>query len=346
MKTILVTGGAGFIGSNFVNYLYKKYSNYRIIVLDALTYAGNVENLPIDINRIDNNENRIIFWYGNVVNAELVDTLVSESNIVIHFAAESHVTRSIYDNFLFFQTDVIGTQTVANSVLKYKKNIERFIHISTSEVYGTAQKPLMDEEHPLNPMSPYAAAKAGADRLVFSYWSTYDISAIIIRPFNNYGHYQHLEKAIPRFITSCILNEPIRVHGDGSASRDYIYVEDVCNAIDIIMHAKIEKVKGQVFNLATGTDRSIISIARDIIKLMGKDDSLLTFIGDRPGQVIRHTGDTTKIKNAFDWQPKVSWYDGLQKTIDWYKENRKFWEKQLWMRSVPIITKDGKRELH
>ena len=346
MKTILVTGGAGFIGSNFVNYLYKKYSDYRIIVLDALTYAGNVENLPIDINRIDNNENRVIFWYGNVVNAELVDTLVSESNIVVHFAAESHVTRSIYDNFLFFQTDVIGTQTVSNSVLKYKKNIERFIHISTSEVYGTAQKPLMDEEHPLNPMSPYAAAKAGADRLVFSYWSTYDIPAIIIRPFNNYGPYQHLEKAIPRFITSCILNEPIRVHGDGSALRDYIYVEDVCKAIDIIMHEKIEKVKGQIFNLATGIDRTIVSIARDIIKLMGKDDSLLTFIGDRPGQVMRHTGDTAKIKNTFGWQPKVSWYEGLQKTIDWYKENRKFWEKQLWMRSVPIITKDGKRELH
>jgi dTDP-glucose 4,6-dehydratase len=346
MKTILVTGGAGFIGSNFINYIYKKYSNYRIIVLDALTYAGNVENLPIDINKIENNDNRIIFWYGNVVNAELVDTLVSESNIVIHFAAESHVTRSIYDNFLFFQTDVIGTQTVTNSVLKYKKNIERFIHISTSEVYGTAQKPLMNEEHPLNPMSPYAAAKAGADRLVFSYWSTYDIPAIIIRPFNNYGPYQHLEKAIPRFITSCILNESITVHGDGSASRDYIFVEDVCKAIDIIMHAKIEKVKGQVFNLATGIDRSIISIARDIIKLMGKDDSLLTFIGDRPGQVIRHTGDIAKMKNTFGWQPNVLWDDGLQKTIDWYKENRKFWEKQLWMRSVPIITKDGKRELH
>lgn len=346
MKTILVTGGAGFIGSNFINYIYKKYSNYRIIVLDALTYAGNVENLPIDINKIENNDNRIIFWYGNVVNAELVDTLVSESNIVIHFAAESHVTRSIYDNFLFFQTDVIGTQTVTNSVLKYKKNIERFIHISTSEVYGTAQKPLMNEEHPLNPMSPYAAAKAGADRLVFSYWSTYDIPAIIIRPFNNYGPYQHLEKAIPRFITSCILNESITVHGDGSASRDYIFVEDVCKAIDIIMHAKIEKVKGQVFNLATGIDRSIISIARDIIKLMGKDDSLLTFIGDRPGQVIRHTGDIAKMKNTFGWQPNVLWDEGLQKTIDWYKENRKFWEKQLWMRSVPIITKDGKRELH
>jgi dTDP-glucose 4,6-dehydratase len=346
MKTILVTGGAGFIGSNFINYIYKKYSNYRIIVLDALTYAGNVENLPIDINKIENNDNRIIFWHGNVVNAELVDTLVSESNIVIHFAAESHVTRSIYDNFLFFQTDVIGTQTVTNSVLKYKKNIERFIHISTSEVYGTAQKPLMNEEHPLNPMSPYAAAKAGADRLVFSYWSTYDIPAIIIRPFNNYGPYQHLEKAIPRFITSCILNESITVHGDGSASRDYIFVEDVCKAIDIIMHAKIEKVKGQVFNLATGIDRSIISIARDIIKLMGKDDSLLTFIGDRPGQVIRHTGDIAKMKNTFGWQPNVLWDEGLQKTIDWYKENRKFWEKQLWMRSVPIITKDGKRELH
>lgn len=343
-KTILVTGGAGFIGSNFVRYLYHKYPDYKIIIIDALTYAGDVENFPVDINK--NNEERISFWYGNVRNAELVDTLVSQSDTVVHFAAETHVTRSIYDNFLFFETDVMGTQTIVNAILKRRDNIERFIHISTSEVYGTACKETMDEEHPLIPMSPYAAAKAGADRLVYSYWATYEVPVVILRPFNNYGPYQHLEKAVPRFITSCLLDEPLRVHGDGSAARDYIFVEDVCKAIDIIMHADIDKVMGEIFNIASGVHRSILSIAKDIVRMMGKSESVITFVGDRPGQVFRHTGDITKIRNTFGWDAKVTWEEGLKATIQWYKENRKWWEKQLWMRAVPIITKTGKKELH
>jgi dTDP-glucose 4,6-dehydratase len=343
-KTVLVTGGAGFIGSNFVRYIYNKYPDYRIIIIDALTYAGDIENFPIDINK--NNEERISFWYGNVRNAELVDTLVSQSDMVVHFAAETHVTRSIYDNFLFFETDVMGTQTVANAILKRRDNIERFIHISTSEVYGTASKEVMDEEHPLIPMSPYAAAKAGADRLVYSYWTTYEVPVVIVRPFNNYGPYQHLEKAIPRFITSCILDEPLRIHGDGTAARDYIFVEDVCKAIDVIMHANIDKVKGEIFNIASGVHRSILSIAQDVVRMMGKDELVITFVGERPGQVFRHTGDIKKIRGAFQWNPQVTWEEGLKMTIQWYKENRKWWEKQLWMRAVPIITKSGKRELH
>lgn len=343
-KTILVTGGAGFIGSNFVRHIYKKYPDYKIIVLDALTYAGSIENLPININ--ENIDERLAFWYGNVKNGELVDTLVSQSDVVVHFAAETHVTRSIYDNFLFFETDVLGTQTIANAVLKYKDRIERFIHISTSEVYGTARKEFMDEEHPLMPMSPYASAKAGADRLVYSYWATYEMPAIIIRPFNNYGPYQHLEKAVPRFITSCILNEPIRVHGDGSAARDYVFIEDVCMAIDMIMHADIKKVSGEVFNVASGVHRSMLSIAQDVARLMGKDESIITFVGERPGQVFRHTGDITKIKKMLGWNPAVALENGLKKTIQWYKENRRWWERQLWMRAVPIITKSGKKELH
>lgn len=343
-KTILVTGGAGFIGSNFVRYIYQKYPDYKIIILDALTYAGDIENFPIDINK--NNEDRISFWYGNVRNAELVDTLVSQSDMVVHFAAETHVTRSIYDNFLFFETDVMGTQTVANAILKRRENIERFIHISTSEVYGTACKEVMDEEHPLIPMSPYAAAKAGADRLVYSYWATYEVPVVIVRPFNNYGPYQHLEKAVPRFITSCILDEPLRIHGDGTAARDYIFVEDVCRAISTIMHADINKVKGEIFNVASGVHRSIFSIAQEIVRMMGKNESVITFVGERPGQVFRHTGDITKMRNTFQWNPQVTWEEGLKMTIRWYKENRKWWEKQLWMRAVPIITKSGKRELH
>src|SRR5208282_3405926 len=198
-----------------------------------------------------------------------------------------HVTRSIFDNYSFFLTDVLGTQVVANAVLHHRNTVERFIHISTSEVYGTAETERMDERHPLMPMSPYASAKAGADRLVYSYWATYELPAVIIRPFNNYGPYQHLEKAVPRFVTSCLLNEPIKVHGDGSASRDYIFVQDVCRAVDMVMHAEPEKVKGQVFNAATAVHRSILSIARDVVRMMGKSETLITFVGDRPGQVFR-----------------------------------------------------------
>ncbi len=343
-KTILVTGGAGFIGSNFTRYLYHKYPHYKIIVLDALTYAGNVENLPVNIN--DHKGERVVFWYGNVRNGELVDTLVSQSDLVVHFAAETHVTRSIYDNYIFFETDVLGTQSVANAVLKNKDRVERFIHISTSEVYGTATKDKMDEDHPLLPMSPYASAKAGADRLVYSYWATYDAPVAIIRPFNNYGPYQHLEKAIPRFITSCILDEALRVHGDGSPSRDFIFVEDLCRAIDTIIHADLKKVKGEVFNVASGVHRSILSIAQDVVKLMGKDDSVIEFVGDRPGQVFRHTGDIRKIQESLKWKPEIPWEEGLSRTIKWYRENKNWWEKQLWMRTIPITTKSGKRELH
>jgi len=343
-KTVLITGGAGFIGSNFARYLYTRYPDYRMIVLDALTYAGSVENLPVNIN--EHNGERLSFWYGNVKNGELVDTLVSQSDIVVHFAAETHVTRSIYDNYIFFETDVLGTQTIANAVLKYKDTVERFIHISTSEVYGTAVREAMDEDHPLMPMSPYASAKTGADRLVYSYWATYEQPVTIIRPFNNYGPYQHLEKAIPRFITSCILNEPIRVHGDGGAARDFVFVEDLCRAIDSIVHADLDVVKGEVFNVASGMHRSILSIAQDIVRMMGKDESIIQFVGDRPGQVFRHTGDIRKIQRVLGWQPNVTWTEGLEKTIAWYKDNRTWWEKQLWMRSVPIITKSGKKELH
>lgn len=342
-KTILVTGGAGFIGSNFVRHMVKKYPGYKYIVIDALTYAGDIKNLPLDPNA---NHDNFSFWYGNVRNGELMDTLVSQSSVVVHFAAETHVTRSIYDNYIFFETDVIGTQTVANAILKYKDNIERFIHISTSEVYGTAESELMDENHPMMPMSPYAAAKAGADRLVYSYWATYDLPAVIVRPFNNYGPYQHLEKAVPRFITSCLLKEPLNVHGDGSAARDFVFVEDVCNAVDSIIHADINKVAGQVFNVATGHHRSILDIAKDVIRLMDSDEKLIRYIGERPGQVFRHTGDNAKIRDIIGWEPETSWEPGLQRTINWYLQNRSWWEAQLWMRSVPIITKNGKKELH
>ncbi|MCI0411074.1 MAG: GDP-mannose 4,6-dehydratase, partial [Acidobacteria bacterium] len=190
MRTVLITGGAGFMGADVVGYLYRKYPDYRILVLDLLTYAGNLSSIPEAIKQ----DHRFSFWYGSIKNSQLVDELVSHSNVVVHMAAESHVARSIFDNAICYDTNVMGTQVVANSVLKHRKTVERLVHISTSEVYGTALSAPMNEEHPLNALTPYASAKAGADRLVFSYWATYDIPAVIIRPFNNYGPHQHLEK--------------------------------------------------------------------------------------------------------------------------------------------------------
>ncbi len=342
MKTILVTGGAGFIGSNFVRHLYEKYREYRLLVLDALTYAGNVQNCPDGAM----GSPRYEFWYGDVRNGELMDTLVAQADIVVHMAAESHVTRSIYDNRLFFETDVIGTQTVANAVVKHRDRIERFIHISTSEVYGSALEEKMGEEHSLNPMSPYASAKCGADRLVYSYWVTYKIPSVIVRPFNNYGPYQHLEKAIPRFITSCILNEPLTVHGDGSAKRDWIFVEEHCEALDRLLHINIDKICGQVVNIGTGEDKSILEVAEAVLKAMQPADSQIQFIGDRPGQVFRHTCDASKIKSLCDWTPRLSFEAGLERTISWYRDNEEWWRPQMWMRHIPIITASGKKEMH
>ena len=248
-ETILVTGGAGFIGSNFVHHVMQHMPEARVIVLDALTYAGSIENLPEASLREE--DERVLFRYGNVMNADLVDALIAESTYVVHFAAETHVTRSIYDNKQFFETDVLGTQVIANAVLRHRNTIKRFVHISTSEVYGTAVTPLMDEDHPLNPMSPYASAKCGADRLVYSYWQTYDLPITIIRPFNNFGPRQHLEKAVPRFITSAILGEPLTVHGDGSAARDFVFVEDVCRAVLAVLNAPSEKVSRRFPNFRT-----------------------------------------------------------------------------------------------
>ncbi|MEC9019418.1 MAG: GDP-mannose 4,6-dehydratase, partial [Nitrospinota bacterium] len=242
-KKLLVTGGAGFIGSNFINYIHRCYPNYKILLLDALTYAGNLDNISSSLKSNQHFE----FFHGNITHPDIVSKLVAEADIVVHFAAESHVTRSIYDNAIFFETDVIGTQVVANAAVN--SSIELFIHISSSEVYGTALSDPMDEDHPLNPMSPYAAAKAGADRLIYSYIKTYDLPAVIVRPFNNYGPYQHLEKAIPNFIVSALQDKSLNIHGNGKSSRDWIYVEDTCKALDKILHAEKRQVIGEVINL-------------------------------------------------------------------------------------------------
>lgn len=346
MRTILVTGGAGFIGSSLVHYLFKKYPDDRIVVLDALTYAGSTDTLPGGASWEENKNPRVQFWYGNVCNSAIVDTLVQDADIVIHLAAETHVTRSIYDSLLFFQTDVIGTQTMANAVLKAANRVKRFIHVSSSEVYGTARRETMDEHHPLDPMSPYASAKCGADRLVYSYWATYQIPAVIVRPFNNYGPRQHLEKVVPRFITSALLGETLTVHGSGASARDFIHVDDTCRGIDMLMSAPAELVVGEVFNLASGQHRSIDSVAHDIVDQMNYGRDRIKLIGERPGQVERHTGNWSKINKVLNWKPEVPWKAGLAQTIQWYRENEAFWSKQLFMRRIPIVTASGQREFH
>lgn len=343
-KTFLITGGAGFIGSNFVHYLYHTYPDSKIIVLDLLTYAGSVDNFPT---RPKDKDDQFDFVYGDVCNNTLVDNLVAQADIIVHFAAQTHVTRSIFDNHEFFQTDVMGTQSVANAVLRHIDTVEKFIHISTSEVYGTAESEFMHEDdHPIKPASPYAAAKAGADRLVFSYYNTYDLPAVIIRPFNNYGPRQHLEKVIPRFITSCLLGEHLYVHGTGAATRDWIFVEDTCRGIDSVLRSDMDRLKGEVFNLGTAKSISIQQIAYTICELTGIDQCMIKLSPDRPGQVDRHTADIAKIKQATGWEPSVKFEEGLLKTIAWFKENESFWEKQIWLREVPIILKDGQKIIH
>ncbi len=328
MKTVLVTGGAGFIGSNFLRHLHSRYPEYRILLLDALTYAGNLENIPDSLKGNGHFE----FFQGNITQSELVQNLVKRSDVVIHFAAESHVTKSIYDNSIFFETDVIGTHVIADAIVRHP--VERFIHISTSEVYGTALSEPMDENHPLNPMSPYAAAKAGADRLVYAYRQTYDIPAIIIRPFNNYGPCQHLEKAVPNFIVSALLDQPLTVHGMGEASRDWMFVDDTCRALDAVMHADLDTVAGQTINLGTGADTTVLEIAQKVLELTGKPADRIEFTSDRPGQVNRHISSTAKACALLDWKYNVNLEEGLARTVDFYRSNRSWWERFLWMKDA------------
>lgn len=341
-KTVLLTGAAGFIGSNFLNYMFSKYPTYKFLVLDALTYAGNLENIPQNIKESP----RFEFWYGSVTNQSLVDQLMVRANLVVHFAAESHVTRSLFDNKTFIDTDVMGTQVLMDALVKHK-SIERFIHISTSEVYGTAETEPMTEDHPLNPRSPYAAAKVGADRLVYAYCCAYDIPALIIRPFNNFGPNQHIEKVIPRFITNLLKKQPITVHGNGSAKRDWVYVKDVCKALDIALHLEdFESIKHQVINVGSGKAISVLDIAYMLLDHFNLPESYLTYVGDRPGQVDCHIAYTEKAEKLLGWKVENSLADALPEVIEWYKNNQAWWNNYELMRHIPIVTKNNIIEMH
>ena len=340
-KTILVTGAAGFIGSNFLKYMFDKYPAYQFIVIDALTYAGSLDKIPDYIQK----SSRFEFIHNTINDAKVVDAAMAKSNLVVHFAAETHVTRSIYDDELFFYTDVLGTRVLMNAVKKYTQNIERFVHISTSEVYGTAEYEPMDENHPLNARSPYAAAKVGADRLVYSYCCTYNVPAVILRPFNNYGPGQHLEKLIPRFITAAIKKEPITIHGTGQQSRDWVYTIDVARAIDSVLHLEnFDAIKHQVINIGSGKTISVLEIAQIILDYFKLPASYLQFTSDRPGQVACHISSTEKAKTLLNWSANASLEEGLKETIAWYLENKSIWEKMESDVRLPITTANGQIE--
>jgi dTDP-glucose 4,6-dehydratase len=321
-KRILVTGGAGFISSSFVRHLLAA-TPHDVVSLDALTYAGNVDNLSDVMGH-----ERLSFVHGDIRNRELVGEIVREVDVIINAAAESHVEKSIVEGAReFVTTNVEGTQILLDAIREHP--VERLVLISSSEVYGTAECAPMDEDHPLNPRSPYAATKAGADRLAYSYYVTYGLPIVVVRPFNNYGPYQHPEKVVPRFITQALADLPLTVHGDGHASRDWLYVEDHAAAIDAVLAADIDDVAGEVLNIATGVDISVSRIADIVLEQLGKPTSLKVHLPERPGQVDRHIGSTDKAERLLGWRAATSFEDGLARTIAWYEQNRPWWEAAL-----------------
>jgi dTDP-glucose 4,6-dehydratase len=321
-KRVLVTGGAGFISSNFVRYLLRK-TPYEVVSLDALTYAGNLDNLADVLDH-----ERLSFVHGDIRDPALVRDLVADVDVIVNAAAESHVEKSIERGASeFVTTNVEGTQILLDAIRE--RPVERFILVSSSEVYGTALHAPMDEEHPLNPRSPYAATKAGADRLAYSYWVTYGLPILIARPFNNYGPYQHPEKVVPRFITQALLDQPLTVHGDGHATRDWVFVDDTAAAIETLVAAPLEGLEGEVFNIATGIDISVSDIADVVLDALDKPRSLKVHVGERPGQVHRHIGSTEKAEKLLGWEARTSFAAGLERTISWYDQNRLWWKAAL-----------------
>jgi dTDP-glucose 4,6-dehydratase len=317
-KRVLVTGGAGFISSNFIRHLLAA-TPYEVVSLDALTYAGNVENLA-DVMAHE----RLSFVHGNIRDVELVREVVAGVDVIVNAAAESHVEKSIADGASeFVTTNVEGTQVLLDAIRGAP--VERFILISSSEVYGTAEYEPMDERHPLNPRSPYAGTKAGADRLAYSYFATYGLPIVIVRPFNNYGPRQHPEKVIPRFVTQALEDEPLTVHGDGHASRDWLHVDDDAEAIEAIIAAPLDAVAGEVLNVATGIDIAVAEIADAVLSLLGKPRSLKEHVPERPGQVDRHIGSTEKIERLTGWRARIPFEDGLARTVAWYRANEAWW---------------------
>lgn len=315
---ILVTGGAGFIGSNFVHYILKKYPDYEVVNLDALTYAGNLENLK----EAENNPN-YKFVKGDICDKELVNDLVKDVDAIVHFAAESHVDRSIMDPESFIKTNVLGTHNLLEATRN--NGNKRFHHISTDEVFGHLESddPAFNENTPYHPRSPYSASKAASDHLVNAYFNTYGLPVTISNCSNNYGPFQFPEKLFPLFITNLIEDKKVPVYGDGMNVRDWLFVEDHCEAIDLIL--KKGKI-GETYCVGGNAEKPNIEITKKIIELMGKDESSIEYVKDRPGHDRRYAIDFSKIKNELGWEPKTSFEDGIKGTIEWYKNNKSWWK--------------------
>lgn len=316
IKTILVTGGAGFIGSNFIRYMLGRYPAYRIINLDKLTYAGNLDNLK----GIENKPN-YEFVKGDICDEELADRLAWRSQAIINFAASTHVDRSIHDASDFVRTNVTGTQILLEAARRNK--ISLFIQISTDEIYGSIEEGSFTEGSPLAPNSPYAASKAAADLLTRAYWVTYELPVIITRSSNNFGPYQYPEKVIPLFVTNALDDRPLPLYGDGMNVRDWLFVEDNCQAIDMVLH---HGRTGQVYNIAGGHEIPNIELTKVILRQLKKAETLIKPVPDRPGHDRRYSINCDKIKKDMGWSPKWNFEEALKETIDWYKDNRAWWE--------------------
>jgi len=310
----LVTGGAGFIGSNFVRAARRK--GHDVSVLDKLTYAGNLENLR---DLLDGE--RIAFAQGDVCDPVAVGQALHGCDAIVHFAAETHVDRSVVEAGTFIRTDVLGTHVVLEAARR--EGVDRFMHISTDELYGESGPRPSREDSPLNPKSPYAASKAGADRLAYAYYETYGLPVVITRCVNNYGPYQHPEKAIPMFAISAIAGVPIPVYGSGRNRREWIHVDDHCAALLALL--KKRGIEGETFNVGTGERRSTLQVARGVVDALGVPRNRIGRVEDRPGHVISHAVDSGKLRRAVGWKPAHGFDQGAEETARWYSENSRWW---------------------
>jgi dTDP-glucose 4,6-dehydratase len=315
MVKVLVTGGAGFIGSNFVRHALAAHPDWHITTLDKLTYAGRLENLK---SVIDNP--RHTFVHADVADPAKAGPLVTESEIVVHFAAETHVDRSLMSAGEFITTDVYGTFVLLDAA-RQAPDLRRFVQISTDEVYGSVPEGSSRETDELRPRNPYSASKAGADRLAYSYWATYGVPVIITRASNNYGPNHFPEKVIPLFITNAIDDVPVPLYGDGLQERDWLHVSDHCTALDLLIH---QGESGEVYNVGGGNHVRNVDLTRDILRLVGKPESLIRHVADRQGHDRRYSLDTTKLQ-GLGWRPRVSFEDGLRDTVAWFQQNEWWW---------------------
>ncbi|KYD19083.1 dTDP-glucose 4,6-dehydratase [Saccharococcus caldoxylosilyticus] len=316
---LLVTGGAGFIGSNFVRYMLEKYPNYKVVNYDLLTYAGNLENLK----DVENHRN-YTFVKGDINNRELVDYLVKthEIDVIVNFAAESHVDRSITDPDIFVKTNVLGTQALLD--VAKDNNIKKYVQISTDEVYGTlGETGYFTEETPLAPNSPYSASKAGGDLLVRAYHETYGLNVNITRCSNNYGPYHFPEKLIPLMITNALEGKELPIYGDGQNIRDWLHVKDHCAAIDLVIH---KGRSGEVYNIGGHNERTNNEIVHLIVEKLGVSKDLIKYVADRPGHDRRYAIDPTKIMTELGWKPQYTFEKGIAETIQWYIDNQEWWK--------------------